>query len=105
MYNLVDNAVKFTDEYGKISFKIHSNNNKIYFSIRNTGKGIESNDLPHVFERFYKTDRSRSANKESTGLGLYIVKTIIDIHHGKITVESLPDEYTEFTFYLPIRKI
>lgn len=105
VYNLVDNAVKFTDEYGKISFKIHSNNNKIYFSIRNTGKGIESNDLPHVFERFYKTDRSRSANKESTGLGLYIVKTIIDIHHGKITVESLPDEYTEFTFYLPIRKI
>ncbi len=104
VYNLVDNAVKFTDDGGKISFKIQSSNNKVYFSIRNSGVGIDAKDLPHVFERFYKTDRSRSVVKESTGLGLYIVKTIIDIHHGKITVESLPDEYTEFTFYIPIRK-
>lgn len=106
IYNLVDNAVKFTDEGGKISFKIfRGNNNRVYFSIRNSGVGILSEDLPYIFERFYKTDRSRSQVKDSTGLGLYIAKTIIDIHHGKITAESLPNEYTEFSFYLPYRKI
>lgn len=105
IYNLVDNAVKFTDNNGRISFKIQSTKNRVYFSVRNTGLGIDTKDLPHVFERFYKTDRSRSAIKDSTGLGLYIAKTIIDIHHGKITVESMPSEYTEFSFYIPIRKI
>lgn len=105
IYNLVDNAVKFTEETGKISFKISSTKSKIYFSVLNSGPGIDAKDLPHIFERFYKTDRSRSAVKESTGLGLYIAKTIIDIHHGKITVESIPSEYTEFSFYIPNRKI
>ncbi len=105
IYNLVDNAIKFTNENGVISFKIYLSKNKVYFSIRNTGSGIDSKDLPHIFERFYKTDRSRSAVKESTGLGLYIAKTIIDIHHGKITVESMPSEYTEFSFYIPNRKL
>ena len=105
IYNLVDNAIKFCDDGGVISFKIYSTKNKVFFSIRNSGGGIDSKDLPHIFERFYKTDRSRSAIKESTGLGLYIAKTIIDIHHGKITVESMPSEYTEFSFYIPNRKI
>lgn len=105
IYNLVDNAIKFTEDGGMISFNISSTKNKVYFSVRNTGAGIDAKDLPHIFERFYKTDRSRSAVKESTGLGLYIAKTIIDIHNGKITVESMPSEYTEFSFYIPNRKI
>ena len=101
IYNLVDNAVKFTNDGGEISFSVSLKDNRVYFIIRNSGDGIDEKDLPHVFERFFKSDKSRSAVKESTGLGLYIVKTIIDIHHGMISVKSIPGEYTEFQFYLP----
>lgn len=102
VYNLSDNAVKFTDEGGCISFTAgKAENGSIFFNIRNTGEGISARDLPHVFERFYKTDRSRSKDKTGTGLGLYIVKTIIDIHGGKITLSSVEGEYTEFSVTLP----
>lgn len=101
IYNLVDNAVKFTNDNGEIEFKVTNRNNNIYISIKNSGDGITPEDLPHIFERFYKVDRARSAVKESTGLGLYIVKTIIDIHGGKISVKSIPNKYTEFEFYIP----
>lgn len=101
IYNLVDNAVKFSNDGGEISFKVAKKNGEVRFSIKNTGNGIDAKDLPYIFERFYKTDRSRSAVKDSTGLGLYIVKTIIDIHHGNITVNSTAGKYTEFTVTLP----
>jgi len=104
IYNLVDNAVKFSDEGGEIAFKLWTKNNRVYFGIRNTGEGINKVDLPHIFDRFFKSDKSRSAVKDSTGLGLFIVKTIIDIHGGKISVKSVPNQYTEFQFFLPIGK-
>ena len=104
IYNLVDNAVKFTSENGKIFFNIFADKQGVHFLIRNYGIGIDGSDLPHIFDRFYKTDRSRSAVKESTGLGLYIAKTIIDIHQGQITVRSNPDDFTEFEFWLPATK-
>jgi len=103
IYNLVDNAVKFTDENGYIRFSLEKvDNNNISFKIRNSGEGIMSKDLPFVFDRFYKADKARSAVKDSTGLGLYIVKTIVNIHNGKITARSLYGEYTEFEIVLPI---
>ena len=102
VYNLVDNAIKFTNDGGKIEFDIKYNSNNMMFRIENTGKGIPQNELPYVFERFYKVDKSRSANKESTGLGLYIVKTIIKSHGGVITVSSVEDKFTAFEFNLPI---
>ena len=102
VYNLVDNAIKFTDDGGKIEFKIRSDSNDITFNIKNTGKGIPQIELPYVFERFYKVDKSRSANKESTGLGLYIVKTIIKNHGGVITVSSVENQFTAFEFTLPL---
>ncbi len=101
IYNLTDNAVKFTDNGGEINFKIISESDGVRFIVKNYGIGIDSKDLPRIFERFYKTDKSRSAVKESTGLGLYIAKTIIDIHHGQITVRSKNNDFTEFEFYLP----
>ena len=101
IYNLVDNAVKFTNESGKISFSIESDLQWVIFKIRNTGEGIKQNDLPFVFDRFYKIDRSRSAVPESTGLGLHIAKTIMNVHSGEISVSSVEDEYTEFCFKLP----
>ncbi len=102
VYNLVDNAVKFTNEGGKIEFKIKYDSKNLTFRIENTGKGIPQSELPYVFERFYKVDKSRSANKESTGLGLYIVKTIIKKHGGVISVSSLENQFTAFEFNLPI---
>ncbi len=102
IYNLVDNAVKFTDKGGSIEFAVKVDNKKLTFSINNTGKGIPQNDLPYLFERFYKVDKSRSANKKSTGLGLYIVKTIVKNHGGTISVSSRENEYTSFEVTLPL---
>ena len=106
IFNLMDNAVKFTHENGRISIKISTvsdgkKNRKALFAIRNTGDGIPKEELPHIFDRFYKTDRSRGLDKSGTGLGLYIAKTSIVNHGEDITVASVVGEYTEFKFTLP----
>ncbi len=101
IYNLTDNAIKFTDEGGCIEYSVFKDADALHFKIKNSGKGIAPADLQYVFDRFYKTDKSRSMNKEGTGLGLYIVKTIVDIHGGKVTVRSKVDEFTEFEIVLP----
>lgn len=107
IFNLMDNAVKFTPQNGNISINVKvisdgRRKRKAYFSIRNTGDGIPRDELPHVFERFYKTDRSRGLDKSGKGLGLYIAKTAI-AHHGEdLTVDSVQNEYTEFAFTLPL---
>ncbi|MBQ9861384.1 MAG: HAMP domain-containing histidine kinase [Clostridia bacterium] len=101
VYNLVDNAVKFTEQGGRIRLLIFRKENRTYCMIRNTGMGIPAAELPHIFDRFYKSDRSRGLDKSGTGLGLYIVKTLIDLHGGEITVSSREHEYCEFAFWLP----
>ncbi len=101
VYNLVDNAIKFSNAGGKISFALTENSTDLIFTITNTGIGIPEKELPFVFERFYKGDKSRSAVKNSTGLGLYIVKTIISAHKGKISVKSKQNEFTTFKVELP----
>lgn len=101
IYNLVDNAIKFTPENGEIKFRVTESEREVVMVIRNTGSGIDPKELPYIFERFYKTDKSRSVDKSGTGLGLYIVKTIINIHGGRITARSSVNEYTEFEFSLP----
>jgi len=102
LYNLTDNAVKYVDDFGRIAFSLYRIDKTVVFKVINTGKGILASDLKHIFEKFYKTDKSRSTNKDSLGLGLYICKTILDIHNGEITVNSEPDQFTEFTVTLPI---
>ena len=101
VYNLIDNAVKFTPQNGKIEFSLIKIQNNVEFKIKNYGAGIPEKDLPHIFERFYKIDKSRSNHKNSLGLGLYICKTIVELHGGIITVDSVFGEYTEFTVNLP----
>lgn len=101
MYNLVDNAVKFTQDGGTISFATIKHHGTAGYCIRNTGTGIPAEELPHIFERFYKSDRSRGLDKTGTGLGLYIVKSLINAHDGKITVSSRENEYCEFSFQIP----
>ena len=101
IYNLVDNAVKFTPENGYIAVSALSSNGKVFVRIRNSGEGIASEEVSRIFERFYKVDKSRSFDVKGAGLGLYIVKSIIDMHGGQITASSKVGEYTEFVFWLP----
>ncbi len=101
VYNLVDNAVKFTDEGGRIVVNTAEDKRYAYFSVTNSGKGISEQDLSKIFERFYKVDRSRSTDVKSTGLGLYLVKSIVELHGGTVTAESEPNLFTRFTVRLP----
>lgn len=101
IYNLFDNAVKFTPENGKITISAHSDNEKTSVAIRNSGAGVSEEEIARIFERFYKVDKSRSFDTKGVGLGLYIVKTIINMHEGEITASSKQGEYTEFEFEIP----
>lgn len=101
VYNLIDNAVKFTDKNGKIEINTKNDDTFCYFSISNTGKGIPPEHIKNVFDRFYKVDESRSTDTKSTGLGLHLVKSIVELHGGKVTVESKTGDFTKFTVKLP----
>ena len=98
VYNLMDNAVKFCPEGGTLGVGIsQTRNNKYLVSVSNTGPTISPEELPLVFDRFHKTDKSRSVDRDGVGLGLYIVKTIICSHEEDIFVSS-KDGKTEFSF-------
>ncbi len=101
VYNLIDNAVKFVNEGGCISFSYAAKDGNVFVSVKNTGTGIAQQELPRLFDRFYKTDKSRSLDKTGVGLGLYIVQTIVNQHKGDLLVKSVEGEYTEFTFSVP----
>ena len=100
IYNLVDNAVKYTPFGGAITLKLWSSSGKFHFKITNTGQTLSDEVMMHIFDRFYKADYSRSINKQSSGLGLFIVKTSINLHSGDISVRS-ENGLTEFYFLIP----
>lgn len=100
IYNLLDNAVKFCPEEGILGLQITEQGSKIYVSISNTGPTIPPAELPLVFDRFHKIDKSRT-ERDGWGLGLYIVKTIVCAHGEDLSVTS-KDDKTEFTFTLPL---
>ncbi|MCQ2462993.1 MAG: HAMP domain-containing histidine kinase [Clostridia bacterium] len=104
LYNLVDNAVKFTPENGVITLYADYNERRTRIAIRNSGAGVAEEEIKHIFERFYKVDKSRSYDVKGVGLGLYIVKTIINMHGGTISADSKLNEYTEFSFTIPFNK-
>ncbi|MBQ1996287.1 MAG: HAMP domain-containing histidine kinase [Clostridia bacterium] len=101
LYNLLDNAVKFTPENGTIHIFASNDGKKTYVKIRNSGAGVAPEEISRIFERFYKVDKSRSYDVKGVGLGLYIVKTIINMHDGEISASSKQGEYTEFAFEIP----
>lgn len=101
LYNLLENAVKFTNEGGYIEIHNMETPDRITVSIRNSGPGISPDDVKLIFDRFYKTDKSRSQDKNGMGLGLYIVKTMVQLHGGEIRAESVENEYTLFEFWIP----
>jgi two-component system, OmpR family, phosphate regulon sensor histidine kinase PhoR len=98
--NLIHNAIKFTPPGGKITISAKRNENKMVFTIADTGAGIAPKDVERIFERFYKTDRSRSSG--GTGLGLSISKHIIEAHGGEIWVDSIQGQGSTFSFLIPI---
>ena len=101
IYNLIDNAVKFCPEGGTLGIRIREAGRKAYISISNEGETIPAEELPLVFDRFHKLDKARTRTKDSWGLGLYIVKTIVCSHGENISVTSKNGK-TEFTFTMPL---
>ncbi len=101
LYNLVDNAVKFCPEGGQLGLTLRQGGGKLFVSVSNNGPVIPPDELPLVFDRFHKLDKSRSQNRDGWGLGLYIVKTLVCSHGENISVSS-SEEKTEFTFSLPL---
>ena len=97
--NLIENAIKYTPDGGNIHINLDNGNNKVATSITDTGQGIPSEDLPHIFERFYRVDKHRQT--EGTGLGLAIAKRIIQLHDSNIDVVSFPNTGTTLSFNLP----
>ncbi|MBE6642133.1 MAG: HAMP domain-containing histidine kinase [Ruminococcaceae bacterium] len=100
LYNLCDNAVKFSKEGGKYIISIKQKGKRVFVSVYNEGQGISPDDLPFIFDRFYKSDKSRGLDKTGVGLGLFISKTIIEAHNQEIWAKSAYGEYCEFVFTL-----
>lgn len=104
LYNLIDNAIKFSHQDSVITIETTEKNEKVFVSVKDTGIGIPKDSLKKIWERFYKTDLSRGKDKRGTGLGLSIVKEIIQAHGENINCISTEGVGTEFIFTLPLTK-
>ena len=100
-YNLTENAIKFVNKNGTLSFAVESDDEHVHVHLRNTGEGLTEDEISRVFDRFYKTDESRGKDTTGVGLGLSIVSRIVALHTGNVTVKSVKGEYTEFIVTLP----
>ncbi len=100
--NLVDNALKFTPEGGRVLVRVHLRGPEACVSVEDTGRGIPPDDLPHVFERFYRADRSRTRTSGGSGLGLAIAKHLVEMQGGRIWAESTPGVGSVFSFAFPL---
>lgn len=104
LLNLLDNAIKHTPDGGQVRIEaVRSYNNYVRISVSDTGVGIPEKDLPYVFERFYRVDKSRSRANGGSGLGLSIAHSIVQAHNGRIVVSSKPGAGTTFDVYLPVQ--
>ncbi|MED3654111.1 ATP-binding protein [Heyndrickxia sporothermodurans] len=99
--NLIDNAIRHTSLNGYVKVKLIDSTNGIEIMVEDNGSGIPEEDLPFVFERFYKADKARTRGKSGTGLGLAIAKNIVEAHDGKISVKSIVGQGTTFSFFIP----
>ncbi len=98
--NLLDNAVRYNRQDGHIKVVLRAESGRALLTVSDNGRGIAPEDLPHIFERFYRADKARSG--EGSGLGLAIVEWIVAAHKGTVSVESAPGQYTRFTVSLPV---
>ncbi|WMT30734.1 ATP-binding protein [Bacillus aerius] len=102
--NLIDNAIRHTPEGGEVHFSVQAVENGLKMDVKDSGSGIPEEDLPFIFERFYKADKARTRGRSGTGLGLAIVKNIVEAHQGSIHAHSKAGTGTHFTFYIPKKK-
>ena len=102
--NLLDNALKFTSEKGKVLIKLSPQADEILFEIQDTGRGINEDELPNIFDRYQRNQRSSQKENEGLGLGLAIVKRILEVHNMEIKVRSAEDKGTVFSFNIPVYK-
>lgn len=102
LYNLLDNAVAHTGKEGRITVTARKQDDKVYISVADTGEGIPAEDLPMIFERFYRVDKSRARATGGSGLGLTIAKRLVEAHGGTIEVKSIKGQGSTFTFNLPV---
>ncbi len=100
--NLLDNAIKYTPDGGNIEVATRAEDHAVIVEVRDNGLGIPKADLPRIFERFYRVDRSRSRDMGGTGLGLSIVKHIVQAHNGAVEVDSAPGQGSMFRFRIPV---
>lgn len=98
--NLYSNAIKYNRDHGKISVRGDDHGDHVEVFITNTGEGIPKEDIPHIFERFYRVEKARTRTTESYGLGLAVVKRIIDLHNGNISADSIEGKETTFRICL-----
>lgn len=101
LINLLLNAIIYTPQGGEVSLEIKRKTSEVIFTVSDTGIGIQKEDLPRIFERFYRVDKDRSRHTGGTGLGLAIVKHIVEVHNGEIDVESEVGKGTTFTVSIP----
>ena len=100
--NLLDNAIKYTPEGGNVSIYVTRRDHRAILEVADTGLGISANDLPHIFDRFYRADKARSRQMGGTGLGLSIVRSICQAHGGQVTVNSAEGRGSRFRVELPL---
>ena len=104
IYNLLSNAIKFTPFGGRVIFHVKAAEKQLILKVKDNGKGISEEQLPHIFNRFYQADNGLSRKYEGTGIGLALTKNLVELMDGEISVESKVDKGTEFTIQLPIRR-
>lgn len=102
LVNLLDNAGRYTPAGGQVSFEVKSEGEEVVFSVRDTGQGIPQDELPYIWERFYRVDKSRSRRDGGSGLGLAIVRHLVLAHGGRVEVESAVGQGSTFRVYLPV---
>jgi len=102
LINLLDNALHYTPSGGAVTVRLRSVGEGVAVAVEDTGHGIEPEHLPHLFERFYRTDWARAKDSGGTGLGLPIVKEIVEAHGGTVSVTSQVDKGSVFTLCLPV---
>jgi signal transduction histidine kinase len=106
MHNLLDNALWHTPENGRICVSVEQKGANLSVTVVDSGAGIKPEDLPHLFDRFYRTDNARSRDRGGTGLGLAIVRAIVEAHDGEVTVESAGfGNGSSIAFTLPLGKL
>jgi signal transduction histidine kinase len=104
IYNLLDNAVKYSKPGGTVFLRAEAGDDAVRLSVRDEGIGIPQDDLPRIFERFYRADKSRTSQQPGTGLGLSIVKHIVQLHGGTVEANSQLGQGTTITVVLPARE-